>query len=303
MSYRRRSILIGSLLLASSLVACTEDAPGGSDNNDWDVGGGDVLGGSDADGSADAVSDDAGIDAAEDAGAQTPFSAEGLASAPWYAMVPLTTDPAVTGTVYKLTFDTEMNVAIGFREEVTGSWSIFGDDRVRLSQLENEGQPNRPEQLLLDADLDGDGNIDALELVVPQENGEPFVLRFEQPGTPAVSVEEIAGNWQSDETYTDENGNDFRFALRALGGTLGYGIYNGAYVEFISGEAITITYDTGETYWFSAPPASGDPQPPLGGQIVVDDAGEMVLYAPRETAPNSDEFEAMRMRSVDGFSL
>lgn len=107
-------------------------------------------------------------------------TAEGLSSAPWYAVVPLTGDPAVTGTVYKLEFDTDMGVSIGFRQEVTGSWSIFGEERVRLAQLDDDGQPNQPEQLLLDVDLEED-HVEALELVVPRGNGlDPLILRFEQ---------------------------------------------------------------------------------------------------------------------------
>lgn len=317
MNPRRLSILFGSLILSLGLVACTEDASSVStDNNNWNVGEGDatadasadtdadVDGEPERDSGADTLPTDTGIDVEADAGEQTPFTVEGLSSAPWYAVVPLTTDPAVTGSVYVLQFNTDMGVSIGFRDEVTGSWSIFGEDRVRLAQLENDGQPNQPEQLLLDADLDDDGNIEALELVIPRGNGlEPLILRFEQPATPQVPLEAIEGNWQSEQTYSDENGNEYRLALRALGGSLGYGAYNGAYIEFVSGEANTITFDTGETYWFLAPPATGDPRPALAGEIRVDDAGMQMLYAPRETAQGSGEFEAIRMQRVDGFTL
>lgn len=311
MMRRRRNVWMVCLVaLALSLSACTEDNGTGSSNNGWDVGQGNDGGGPDAgdttsgpDTSPDgSVPDAIGDATVVDAGQTTPFTPEGLASKPWYGVTPLTSDPAVTGSMFKVDFHADMTVTVGFRGEVSGKWEIFGDDRLRLFELEQaDGQPNEPTQLVLDADLSGD-NLDGLELLIPRQNQPPYLLRFEQLGDADVTVDDLDGKWQSDDTFPGENGDMYWLVVRVMGDYAGYGFYNGgAYVEFAGGDAHTITYDSGETFWFYEPPTTGDPKPALCGELVVDAAGEMTLYAPRQSNPGQtpEEFEAVAMHPVD----
>ncbi len=314
--WSRAVLLACVMMVVASLSACTSENPG-SGSNDWNVGGGADSGStSDADAGtiADGGSDDAGSSdtsvlpdaSTSDTGssAATPFTAEGLSSAPWYGVSALTVDPVVTGVVLPLEFHTDMSVTVGFDGAVTGQWEKMGSNRVRLTQLTKaDGSPNQPTEFILDADLDGD-NIKGLELVIPQgPDGSPYVLRFEQVATPEVSVDDISGSWQSQDTYDDGHGNSYRLALRVLGGYLGYGFFNGAYVEYVGGDASTITYDDGKTFWFYDP---GSPdKPALAGEVTRDAAGNVVLYAPRQTNPNQTpaHFEAVQMDHVDSFGL
>lgn len=236
---------------------------------------------------------------------EVPFTVEGMSSAPWYGVSRFTVDPAITGAVYKINFREDMTVAIGFYEEVTGKWEIFGEDRVRLYDLERDGQPNQPPSFAFDVDTQDD-NARGLELYLPDgPGGSAYVLRLERLATPDLSISEVQGRWQSEQSFTDQNDNSYRMALRMQPGYLGYGIYNGAYIEYSDGAARIITYDTGETFWFIEPPNAGDPKHALAGEIMADDNGEWQVYVPRNTNPGEEpaEFDALLMEHVEAFGL
>jgi hypothetical protein len=317
---RQNSLIAFILLVCAALVlgACGSDDGGAQDNNGFDLrtdvggedgssdaGDGEDGGGADGGGADIGGADIGGTDTSgEDTGTDptTPFTAEGLSSGSWYGITLLSAEPATTGSMLPIEFHEDMTVTMGFRGETTGEFAFFGDERVRLFNLMNGDEPNQPEQFLLDADVEDD-QVEGLEIVIPDsEGGEPYVLRFEQQSTPDIASENIAGNWQSDETYTGENGGSFRLAIRILAGTFGYGGYNGAYIEFISGDLEMITYDTGETFWFNVPPAGGNPVPSLAGEVRVGPQGDYLLWAPREVTPQSGEFESVEMFQVDSFT-
>jgi hypothetical protein len=314
------------MALALGGIACGSDDESVQNENNWKFGddvagedpssdaagedagredsGGEDAGREDA-GGADAIGEDtAGQDATAhtDTDSETPLTAAGLSSKPWYAISVLSAEPATTGSTFVVEFHDDMTVSIGFHEEVTGSWALFGEGRVRLFDLMKGNEPNQPQQLLLDVDLEAD-QVKGLEIAIPDaDGGLPRIMRFEQLATADISVEDIAGNWQSEETFTGENGGTFRLAVRFLGGTFGYGVYNGAYVEFIPGQAQVITYDTGETFWFGVPPDTTPPKPSLAGEVRSDGDGGYTIWAPREVTPQSGDFESVELNHVAAFT-
>jgi hypothetical protein len=337
MNWQRAMWLMCSVALVFSLGGCTEDSSGAGANNDWDVG----DPGADADDDATPEPDteqpdteqpdaeprdigletgpppnpDVGLDVGPDVGPGgdtdidpgdgTPFTAEGMASRPFYGVFRLTEDPAITGSAYKIDFHEDMTVAIGFYGEVTGKWEFFGSDRVRVYELEHDGQPNQPPAFPIDANLDGE-NIEALEMYIPEgPSGSPYLMRLEQLADTHGIADELVGDWQSEASYVDENDNPYHLAMRLRGGQLGYGIYNGAYVEFAGGTARWIPDNRArQAMWFIEPSPVGDPMSPLAGEVVWE-GGEWVLYAPRHLNPGEEpaEFEAVKMHHVDAFRL
>ena len=289
---------VPALIVALVLLGCGSD-DNTSGGQDWDVGEGGLDGGASG---ADAAGVDGG---AAGSSPSVPFTVEGLSAQPFYGVLRVTNEPAITGSMIKVDLKEDMSVAIGFRGEVTGSWEIFNDDRVRLYDLMRGDQPNQPPEFVLEADMQDD-EVSGLEIYMPQgPDGEPYMVRYEPLGTPDFGLDEVRGNWQSEQTFTGQNGESLRLAVRILGDQAGYGVYNGAYVEFSSGTARLLTYETGETFWFIDPPSAGDPKWALGGQIIENDQGELTLYAPRQTNPGEQpaEFEATKMLEVDAFSV
>jgi hypothetical protein len=225
----------------------------------------------------------------------------------WYGVSRLTQKPAITGSVQEVVFEGDGSVRIGFNGAVTGKWQIFDDDSIQLYDLvDRQGDPNRPEQFLLEAEFENDRLV-AFELFIGQgPDDTAYKLRYEQLASPAVPYAELVGQWQSKKVMTNQMGRKFRLVLRAeQNGKLAYGVYTGNYVEFARGDGRTITYDTGETHWFIA---SNDAMtPPLGGEVRIDDAGELVVWAPRgiqtNSTPQPEKFEAVEMVPTQNLSL
>ena len=236
--------------------------------------------------------------------------AEAVAGDPWYGVTRLTQTPAVTGTIQKVTFDADKSVAIGVRGAVTGKWRIFDDDSVLLYELERaDGSMNQPSQFVVEAELEND-HLVAFEIFIGEgPDDKPYKQRFEQLETPDIAYDSFTGQWQSPMTYTDPDSNrDYRLALRVEeAGAIEYGAFFGRFVGFSRGDGHTITFDTGETFWFIAPPAMGMQQPPLAGEVRTDAAGELQLFAPRgideDGMEGPESFEAIEMESVESFSL
>ena len=236
--------------------------------------------------------------------------AEAVAGEPWYGVTRLTQTPAITGSMQRVKFDADKSAAIGMQRAVTGKWRIFDDDSVLLYELErDDGSMNQPSQFVVEAELEND-HLVALEVFIGQgPDGKPYKQRFEQLATPDVAYDAITGQWQSPMTYTDpDNNRDYRLALRVEeAGEIEYGAFFGRFFGFSRGDGHLITYDTGETFWFIAPPAMGMQQPPLAGEVRTGADGEIQLFAPRgideDGMEGPESFEAIEMESVESFAL
>ena len=321
MKTRIYAILAIGLFAVSLSVGCTTESPGSGD--EWDVGGGgDVSDDEDTmsadtadDGGEDAGTDDGGDqdvpdpdDAgpdADDGGENPVFEESSLEGTTWYGIFRLAQNEGITGTVFQVELMADNEVEIRAFGSVTGKWEIFGDRRLRVYDLARNGEPNEPEQFVFDVDLDDQDRTLGLELVIPREAAPPYTMRLEQLHNPDVTVADLDGDWQSEEVFPDDNDNDTRLAMRFFGDRIGYGAYNGAYIEFVSGMAQTLTLDTGETFWMLLPPPDGAQQATFGGEIQTDEDGTITVFAPRQTNPGEEpaEFTSEPMISVSSFSL
>lgn len=234
-----------------------------------------------------------------------------ITSAAWYGVFRVTSAPAITGNTQEVVFNKDGTVRIGFRGAVTGKWEVFDDDSVRLYDLRNnrQGQQNQPTQWVLEAELDRQDRLEAFELFVATgPDGNPYKARYEQLETPDVQFGQIQGQWQSKKVFKNRQGARFRIGVRVeQGGKISYGVVTGGYTEYSRGDGRLITYDTGETFWFIAVPATGQPKAPLAGQVKIGADGTPTLYAPRgiekDGKPGAEDFEAVELEEVSQFSL
>ena len=144
----------------------------------------------------------------------------------WYGVSRLTQQPAITGSVQEVVFNSDGSLRIGFNGAVTGKWKIFDDDSVQLYDLvDQEGNANRPQQFLLEAELEDDRLV-AFELFIGRgPDGSSYKLRYEKLASPSVPYADIVGQWQSKSVFTNRMGQKFRIVLRAdQNGKLGYGV-------------------------------------------------------------------------------
>jgi hypothetical protein len=130
-------------------------------------------------------------------------------------------------------------------------------------------------------------------------------MRLEQIDNPDVSTADLDGDWQSEDVFTDEEDNENRLAIRFFGSRMGYGVYNGAYIEFVSGSAETITYEDGKTFWLLLPPEDGPERATFGGEVQTGSDGGFTIFAPRQTNPGEEpaEFTSEPLTQVPAFSL
>ncbi|MFW5966450.1 MAG: hypothetical protein ACOCV2_02975 [Persicimonas sp.] len=322
----RGLIVLSSLLLVVS--ACGSDDTQEENNSNWfedDASGPD--GGDDADNPRDAdggghpdtplppppdTGPDTGPDTSPRPDADPPppdgggdFPTAQLTDSPWYGLWRVASDPGVVGSLFEVDFSNDNTVTVGPHDEVTGEWEFAEGDRIRLYDLERDGEPNNPPRLVFESNLDGQ-HIESLEMYVDQgPDGEPYVFRLVQDSSRQVGVHNVGGNWQSLDEYEDDQGNPYRLAMRMHDGYIGYGIYNGAFVEYASGTPDFYTFEEDDLdVWVIDPPESGDPMGAFGGEI-VDPDDDVVLYAPRQTNPGEEpaEYEAVEMERVDNFSV
>lgn len=313
MKARIFAILIVCIFAAGVSVGCTTETGGSGD--EWDVGGNadasddedtlsDGAGGDDG-GEQDVPDpDDAGADA-DDAGEDPIFEESALEGTTWYGILRLAQNEGITGTVFTMELMADNNIEIGAFGSVTGKWEIFDDRRLRVYDLVRNGEPNDPEQFVFDVDVDDQDRALGLEILIPQQDGPPYTMRLEQLGDPDISVADLDGDWQSEDVFSDDDDNDNRLAVRFFGDRMGYGVYNGAYIEFVSGTPQTQTLDTGETFWMLLPPADGPEQPSFGGEIETGEDGTITIFAPRQTNPGEQpaEFTSEPLGNVPAFSL
>jgi predicted small secreted protein len=321
MKTRVLTVLVALVFVVGFSAGCTTETGAGGD--EWDVnnGTGEDAGGDDTSGEDTSDDDTADRDAGDggnvddggeqdvpnpdDGGGEDPiFEESALEGTTWFGILRLAQNEGITGSVFEITLMADNDVEIGAFGSVTGKWEIFDERRLRVYDLVRDGEPNQPEQFVFDVDVD-ENRARGLELVIPQQGAPPYTMRLEQLGTADITVEELDGDWQSEEIIVGEDGNDNRLALRFFGERMGYGIFNGAYIEFVSGNAETLTLDNGRTYWLLLPPPDGAPQATFGGELQVAEDGSVRLFAPRQTNPGEEpaEFTSEFMTSVSSFSL
>ncbi|MGM0555845.1 MAG: hypothetical protein ACQEVA_05665 [Myxococcota bacterium] len=282
-----------------------EDATSDDDATGDDAVSEDTTGGEDVDDS-DAPAGDAGPDAADGGNEPPEFEESSLVGTNWYGVFRLAENDGITGSLFEVTLLADNDVEIGAFGEVTGKWEVFDASRLRLYDLERDGEPNQPEQFAFDVDTDDQDRVLGLELFIPEgPSGDPYTMRLEQLGDTNVPTSELDGDWQSEEVFTDQNGNDNRLAVRFFGTRMGYGFYNGAYVEFVSGSAETLTYDGGKTFWLLRPPEDGPQRPAFGGEVQAGADGGFTIFAPRQTNPGEQpaEFSSEPLMNVPAFDL
>lgn len=303
-----RALQASLLLLLWVPQGCSQDDGPGAEEWRVDVGEVDARGGG-------ATSEDiAEVDAARmdvvdvnDIGEPPPPTAteDGLEGTTWYGVLRLAVNEGITGNVFRVELGANGAAVVDLYGQLTGEWEIFESRRLRLFNLERDGQPNEPSQLVFDLDEDDEGRARGFDLFIGQGPGDvPYNLRLEQLDADPAAVSRLAGDWQSASTFTDENGSNLRLAVRFFGDRVGYGLYNGAYIEFAVATSAVMTMDTGEVYWLMIPPEAGAPAV-FAGELAIDEGGETTLYAPRQTNPGQQPavFTSEPLVSVPSFSL
>ena len=171
------------LVLAAFVAAgCTETVDGGGD--EWPL---DGSAGSDADVSDpgdDAMDGDTAsaddtmsgedtmvpppdTDVPTDVEDPTPDESS-LAGTTWFGVLRWTEEPAVTGTGFRLELQADNAVEVGAYGELVGKWELFEETRLRLYELERNGEPNEPTQLVFDLVVEQD-RVRALEILIPRQ--------------------------------------------------------------------------------------------------------------------------------------
>ncbi len=266
------------LVITMVTAGCGEDEPG-ANGNDWEFG-------DDAGHMEDAASED---DTSPPPQGVVP---EALIGEPWYGVVRLTDDPAITGLYLQIEFLDEENVVITGDVERAGKWTIQENEDIYVYDLETDPErPEQPEQFIFMPDLDDDYLV-ALELTVPPTTIGPYRLRFERQGSADVSMSELDGRWQATETVTNEEGNSFYIAMRFdEDGFTEIGVVgeNNNFFGLFSGDGQTQTFDTGRTYWTLIYPP-GVAGHPVAGEVRRDDEELRVfIFTEDIIAPAADE--------------
>ncbi|MFU8802343.1 MAG: hypothetical protein ACNA8W_00900 [Bradymonadaceae bacterium] len=209
----------------------------------------------------------------------------------------LTAEPAITGVYMDFTFYEDGRAEMRNDQVREGRWAILDNDDIHVFDLDNE-----PDQFVFGTVLNQNNRLVALELTIPAWEGiPPYRLGLERIGSPHVSLSDIEGRWQSEDTVTNQHGT-FTLGIRiGNDGFIEIGIVTGTnFGGFSSGDGHTQTFTSGTTYWVMRPDA--EDAAAVAGQIVGQGEDRRIYQFVEVGVGVNAQLEAIAFQAVERFS-